>query len=304
MLMMDKLHLQRAVSVFAVAQYEDTLLNHPVFSVPNSDCSGGFGGLSRRWGWRRRRWRGRAVSQEAAPPELIRLTPLCLVAMDGHSPSYPPSSGRLSGSRPACAICSSQGGDRKQSSTQLTLPLLIPALRFFHGWREMERFSFGHLFPQHLFLLSPLPSPGDSTLCCLPFEEEHLVPFVKSLLLSFDKTPPFSLLTSFWTTLSSSSTLLCTDQRICSEGGVQAVPRWFPSLSCCYSNGSKEAAVLQQPHRKPSHVLICTLHSHWTNELQGHRKPEQNQPAYVLFSRPVRLAGLAVIDIESLTGWR
>lgn len=48
MLMMDRLHLQRAVSVFAVAQYEDTLLNHPVVCVPNSDCSGGFGGLSRR----------------------------------------------------------------------------------------------------------------------------------------------------------------------------------------------------------------------------------------------------------------
>lgn len=127
MLMMDR---QRAVSVFAVARHEDTLLNHPVVCVPNSDCSGGFGGLSRRWGRRRRRWRGRAVSQEAAPPELIRLTPLCLVAVDGHSPSYPPSSGRLSGSQPACAICSSQGGDRKQSSIQLTLPLLIPAPRF------------------------------------------------------------------------------------------------------------------------------------------------------------------------------
>lgn len=118
MLMMDRLLLSMKT------------LNHPVVCVPNSDCSGGFGGLSRRWGRRRRRWRGRAVSQEAAPPEFIRLTPLCLVAVDGHSPSYPPSSGRLSGSRPACAICSSQGGDRKQSSTQLTLPLLIPAPRF------------------------------------------------------------------------------------------------------------------------------------------------------------------------------
>lgn len=119
-----------AVSVFVVAQYEDTLLNHPFVCVPNSDCSGGFGGLSRRWGRRRRRWWGRAVPQEATPPELIRLTPLCLVAVDGHSCSYPPSSGRLSGSRPACAICSSPGGDRKQSSAQLTLPLLIPAPRF------------------------------------------------------------------------------------------------------------------------------------------------------------------------------
>lgn len=148
--------------VFAVAQYEDTLLNHPVVCVPNSDCSGGFGGLSRRWGRRRRWWRGRAVSQEAAPPELIRLTPFCLVVVDGHSPSYPLSSGRLSGSRPACAICSSQGGNSwapnslcPSSSLLLVFPQLegVWALLFWTFVPAASLFAFSFTSSWRLYTL-------------------------------------------------------------------------------------------------------------------------------------------------------
>lgn len=141
-----------AVSVFVVAQYEDTLLNHPFVCVPNSDCSGGFGGLSRRWGRRRRRWWGRAVPQEATPPELIRLTPLF---GSGGRTQLLLSSLLWSSQWFSACLCHlfvpRWRQETVERSTHSAPP--HPCSPFFHSWREMESFSFGHLFLQHLFLL-------------------------------------------------------------------------------------------------------------------------------------------------------
>lgn len=83
---------------------------------------------------------------------------------------------------------------------------------------------------------------------------------------------------------------------------------WWHSSSQLYR--AKEAAVQQEPHcachllfkkinknKKPFHTSQIQI-----DELQRERKSDHNQPVYELDSRSVRLAGLAVIVIESLTG--
>lgn len=121
---------------FACAWYVGTFINLFVVCLPVSDGSGWFGGLPWRWGWRGRRWWGRAVSKEAAPSELLRL----IVLLFGRgrrtpSPSHPPSSGRLIGPWPACAIYQSHSGDKKSrapdslwSLTSWSLLLFSPSV--------------------------------------------------------------------------------------------------------------------------------------------------------------------------------
>lgn len=75
-------------------------------------------------------------------------------------------------------------------------------------------------------------------------------------------------------------------------------------LCCCYSNRSKESAVLQQTQRNPNasffelSLPFLSNPNWWALQTEEAR----TQPACELFSRPVRLAGLAVIVVESLTG--
>lgn len=177
---------------------------------------------------------------------------------------------------------------------------------FLPQWREMESFSFTGKKDRSVCSFSPLiftsssyppPRPGDPKSSFLP-PEELTDPLQTFITLSCSPCSDL-LLNNFLPPHPPS----CLPTR---GAAVEiTVPRRFPTLLCCYSNSSKEAAVLQQPHRNP-HMSLYELSlpssSTRARQLQRQRKPEHKQPVYELFSEPVRLAGLAVIVIESLTG--
>lgn len=147
--------------MFIIAPKRLGFVNLFVFFFSVSDGSGWLGGLPWWWGWRGRwRWR-RAVSEEAAPSELLRLNVLCLVEVEGKaSPSRPPSSGRLIGPWPACAICQSHGGDGNSQAPD-SLCSSWSLLLFSSLVEDEEPLSFFFLFltsvpMAHWFYLSPL----------------------------------------------------------------------------------------------------------------------------------------------------
>lgn len=212
------------------------------------------------------------------------------------SPSHPPSSGRLIGPWPARATCQSHWGDgQRWAPTSLSpswsLLLFSPSVE-----------GDGELLFCKERRISLFLQPADFTSSILPTASSRRSqklffshwPFANSSLLSLiapSCSPPEQLSPRH------SPSFVPTG-----ESAVDiTVPRRFPTLLCCYSNSSKEAAVLKQPRRNP-HVLIWTLPSiHVEPEpmsSRDKRKPEHIQPVYELFSRPVRLAGLAVIVIE------
>lgn len=218
-----------------------------------------------------------------------------LFGRDGRtqSPSHPPSSGQLNGPWPACAICQSHRGDRKSRAPNSLCPFW--SLRLFsfslEGDAELEICSCSLLiFISSLYQQPPL---GDSKLLSFFWRETHWPLYHKTLLLS-QFWPPSEQLSphpqSYVPTRESAVEKQC-------QGGSQLCSVAIATLArkLRYDN---PAGTLTCPHLFPLHP--CRTR---TNELQRRRKPEHNQPVYVLFSRPVRLAGLAVIVIESLTGW-
>lgn len=163
---------------------------------------------------------------------------------------------------------------------------------FLSHWNEMQ--SWESVLAACWFLSPSLhqqPPLGDSKLLSSFWRETHRPPLYHKTLLFWSPSERLSPHPQSDVPTSESAV----------EKKKQCQPRRLPTLLCCYSNSSKEAAV-RQPRRNP-HVLICTRpRPRRTNALRR-RKSEHNQPVCVLFSRPVRLAGLAVIVIESLTGW-
>ena len=175
------------------------------------------------------------------------------------SPSHPPSFGRLIGPRPACATRQSHWGDgQRRAPTSLSPSWSL--LLFFPKWKEMESFSFTgkkdrsvHSFSLSIFTsyFTNKPPPGDPEISfpsLVPLQTHRSSLSLHSLALP--------VLTSFWTT---SYFLFCLNIFLLIHHPThrperlrwKSVPRRFPTLLCCYSNSSKEAVVLQQPHRNP-----------------------------------------------------
>lgn len=140
------------------------------------------------------------------------------------------------------------------------------------------------------------PLQGDSQISFLP--PENLIDPLRIHL------SPLSLLPAL---LSCSHLFLLThnpkhQQDIEVWIGGTAVPS-STGLRKLQSNKSPTAPVTSylkknKKNKKPFHTSQIQI-----DELQRERKSDHNQPVYELDSRSVRLAGLAVIVIESLTGW-
>lgn len=139
------------------------------------DCSGWFGGLPWRWGWRGRRW-GRAVSKEAASFELLRLIVLCLVAVDGHwvPPILPPLVFSLVLGQPVPPVSLTEETGKDELPPHSVPPDLCSS--FLPQWKKLEKSQIS-LFLQPVDFTSspyqqpPLREPKLSFLC----PEEKLI---------------------------------------------------------------------------------------------------------------------------------
>lgn len=227
------------------------------------DCSGWFGGLPWRWGWGGRgRGRG-AVSEEAAPSELLKANcPLFGRGGRTPSPSHPPSSGRLIGPWPACATRQSHWGDGQRRAPTSLSPswslLLSPSaggegeLLFY--WKERQitlcsqpcRFlplPCNHTLLQEIQKVSSLPPDVCERF---PFFLLLHLPVLTSFWTSF-----FNFCSS-WTKLSSSSSILRTDHRGCGgnrcQGGSQLCSVAIATAARKLRYYSNPTGTLTRPH--------------------------------------------------------
>lgn len=147
------------------------------------DCSGWFGGLPWWWGWRGRRWR-RAVSEEAAPPELLRLIVLCLIVADGHwvPPILPPLVVSLVLGLPVPPVSLTEETGKDELPPHSVPPDLCSS--FLPQWKEMESFSFAKkdrsvrsfsplILPLPFYQLPPLGDHKNSFFLTDPWQTQH-----------------------------------------------------------------------------------------------------------------------------------